>query len=460
MFVSNKNKKQITQTRKTTYKKTHEHTRISTKTKKNNIYNYKLFNNKHKYYIVKCNTANKDDLKTQYLEQHLNNLLIMPDTKAMNDIKNLDENFFTNKLHKPFNTFCTLPCKLPDINNINMTADIFVLDHNMYWNIPRFNNIKKFLVNMLNIKYIMTFFNKFAITNLIMSISPALYKKYIPNTFKINEYDKYKFSDISDNMPITWFILRPIDSFGGDDIKYISNIEELNDAILYYNTTKNYKSQLYKNNVISSVYIHNPLLFNKKKFHLRLYYLVSYTNNILNTFLLDFGKILTAQDPFDMDKPFTKNKHDSHFDSTIKDVFFPDSFKNNNITLSNAGDLPNLSDNVFINKQNLLWQQCRIICSILSKLIENNTYKNNKMLFSNEANGYYIFGIDIMVDNTFTPKLIEINDQPGFTCKYNNGLNILSKNIYKWLNETVLEPLLQYNNPLLARKHKTYIKPY
>jgi glycosyltransferase involved in cell wall biosynthesis len=53
-----------------------------------------------------------------------------------------------------------------------------------------------------------------------------------------------------DSISSSWYILRPINSFGGDDIKYISNKKQLTDAILYYNTHKNYKSHLYKNDVI------------------------------------------------------------------------------------------------------------------------------------------------------------------------------------------------------------------
>ena len=237
----------------------------------------------------------------------------------------------------------------------------------------------------------------------------------------------------------------------------------MHNAISYYNTHKNYKSLLYKNDVIASQYIDKPLLFNNKKLHLRLYYIVSYTNNIVNSFLLDFGKILTAKYPFDMQKPFTKDKHDSHFGTTIGDVFYPEAFTTEHISLYNTS-IPNSQNNKgiqshmstieFNKKHSELWHKCREICCILTKLIEQN---NKKLLYSNEKNGYYIFGIDMMVDNTFTPKLIEVNEQSGYTCKTHSGLNILSKKIYEWVNATILEPLLKYNNPLIARQHKTYI---
>ena len=464
---------------------------------------------KHKYYIVNCyDKNNKDDLDNNILEKYLNDLYIFPDIELMNRIKTLDQTFFKKSFKnlkniKPFNTYCKDPVKLPSINKqyFHHATDIYIFNHNMYWNLPRFYDIPKYLVNMLNIPDIMKIFNKYTITKSFINISNTLSKLYIPETFKINELNKYNFissgdasisnsvsssnSASSDSESSPWYILRPIDSFGGDDIKYISNKKQLTDAILYYNTHKNYKSHLYKNDVIASEYIGKPLLFKNKKLHLRLYYLVSYTNKIVNCFLLDFGKILTARDPFDMLEPFTKDKHDSHFDSTTGDIFYPEKFTHSHISLFNTNtpiipntpitpntpntpnipNTPNTQINIDIdididefNKNHaLLWEKCRVICSILSRLFENN--KNN-LVYTNEKNGYYIFGIDMMVDNTFTPKLIEINEQSGYTCKTYTGLNILSKKIYEWLNDTVLEPLLKYNNPLIARKHKTYIKPY
>ena len=414
--MSNKTKKQITK----------KHTK-------------KQLTKKHIYYFVKCHDDFKDDLDGYILEQYLNKLDIKQDNKAMTTIKNIDINFF-KKNNKQISTYCYKPVNLPEFDRNIINADIFILNSNSTHTNKRFYDIPKYLVNLLNSDTIKQIFNKFIITKTFMTINPKLCELYIPITFKINECDKYKFSD---NMPIKWYILRPIDSFGGDDIKYISNIEELNDAIHYYNTTKNYKSHLYKNNVISSEYIHNPLLFNNKKFHLRLYYLVSYTNNILNTFLLDFGKILTAKEPFDMNDPFTKNKHDTHVNSTERDFIFPDDFTITNI---NKFCIPDEILNKIIP-----------IFSILTRIIKNN--KKN-LLYPNEKNAYHIFGADIMLDDNFIPKLIEINESPGFSSRNNNVKQILSQNIYKWLNDTVLEPLLKYNNPLIARTHKTYIKPY
>ena len=67
------------------------------------------------------------------------------------------------------------------------------------------------------------------------------------------------------------------------------------------NKHKNYKGVIYGNNVVASPYITNLLLFRGRKFHLRMYYMISCINGIINTFFLDNGDIMTAKNNFNMD---------------------------------------------------------------------------------------------------------------------------------------------------------------
>ena len=87
-------------------------------------------------------------------------------------------------------------------------------------------------------------------------------------------------------------------------------------VIEYYKHNKNYKDELFNNNVIASPYITDLLLFRGRKFHLRMYYIISCINGVINSFLLDNGKITAAKEKFDLNIPFTKEKHDSHLKST------------------------------------------------------------------------------------------------------------------------------------------------
>ena len=79
----------------------------------------------HKYYIVKCYNKN-DELIYDYLETHLQNLGVMPDTNAINVIKKMDTTLF-KKLQIPLNTYCdTNPnIKLQHFNEQLVNADCF-----------------------------------------------------------------------------------------------------------------------------------------------------------------------------------------------------------------------------------------------------------------------------------------------------------------------------------------------
>ena len=91
----------------------------------------------------------------------------------------------------------------------------------------------------------------------------------------------------------------------------------------------------------------------------------------------------------------------------------------------------------------------------ISKILEKN--KNN-LLYSNEKNMYYIFGVDIMVRDNFDPVFIEVNIGPATGAIKTPFREILSEKLFDWLNDTVLEPLFRHNDALIARKHHTYIK--
>lgn len=389
----------------------------------------------HKYYIVKCH--NDDfELNYKYLDNILKKLNVKPDENAMDIIKILDLEEF-NKKNKKIDTYCEYSniINLPKFNKNIFSADVFFLSvYNNTVN-KRFYDFPKYLVNMFDLKSIKNIINKSNIITEFNKFNPDIVKKYISKTFNISEINKYEFPK--------WYILRPIDSFGGSDIKYINNIDDLNTAIEYYNNTKNYKNIKYENNVIASEYISNPLLFKTKKFHLRLYYVISLTNNIFNSFLFDIGKIITAEKPFDIKPPFTKEKHDSHVKSTDDDYSYP-----NKLTSINLNK--DINDKIIKELHNKI----KSICLVISKIIEKS---KNKFLYPNEKNMYYLFGIDIMVRDNFEPVFIELNQQPGVKFKKHTSRDIFSKEYFQWINDIILEPLFTHNDPMIARKHHTYI---
>ena len=403
----------------------------------------------HFYYINRCIYNNKlSTLDDSILENYLKKLGLQPNIHAMKTIQ-AEDNKIKNKHNLSYIDFCNFNKLIqPYKNTKNIDSlinsyhtDVFFFNINSNFLDKRFYKYHTFISNILNI----TFYDittKHNLYNYILSKSKDYfntYKQYFIETFPILEKNKYQF--------LGYYILRPMDSFGGKDIKYINNEIQLNNAITFYKTHKNYKSIIYGDNVIASPYITDLLLFQGKKFHLRMYFVVSCINGIINSFLLDNGEIFIANKKFNMDLPFTTDKHDTHY---YEDYTFKDDFNKNN-----------LNRTITDTDKHKIYESCKNICRVLTKLILEKTGSNkeySKILYDNQKNGYHIFGLDIFIKNNLEPILIECNEKPGFSTKNNKANEYLSNLMYGWINEIILKPLFKYNNPLIARQHKTFVK--
>lgn len=261
--------------------------------------------------------------------------------------------------------------------------------------------------------------------------------KYFIKVFLFSNHDKMKFPGN--------YIVRPTKAFAGKDIFYIHNQDDLIIAKEYYSKAKDYKNQLFNLNEITVSHIITDLaLFKGRKFHIRLFYIVSYIKGVVNSFLFDIGKIYTAKEKFNIKIPFSKEVHDSHGKSTDAAYFYPKEFNEANL-------------GVPITKQMFdeFNEKCRTICRNITKVFVAN---KDKILFENQDNGYNLYGIDILVKSNFDPVIIEINSNTGLGAKTIENSEYMSKILFGWINEIVIEPFFKYNKPLLARKHPTYIE--
>lgn len=404
---------------------------------------------KHYYFINRCKYDKYSSLDDTILENYLKKLGCYPD-KVMYNIINNDKHL-VKKHNISYDDFCTYKKKIivPSIKE-NIIADIFFYNINSKFLDKRLYKYPKFLLNILNIDFAKITNKNVIYDNIanIPNINPEVIKNNLIPTFPINEYSKYNFPD--------YYILRPNESFGGDNILYISSQNELDNAINYYKKTKNYKGKIHGFDVSASPYITNLLLFQGRKFHLRMYYIISCINGVINSFLLDNGDIMTARDKFDMKPPFSTYKHDTHLETTGGDFTIKDDFNSNNLDIEIT---PQILNSIF--------NKCKKLCSLITKIIIKNVihkdYNNynpddtKKILYEDQHNGYHIFGVDIFINKNLEPILIECNSSPGFGTFTGEGNSKLSHTIYGWVNENILEPLLKYNDPLKARKHKTYI---
>ena len=401
------------------------------------------------YFIVQCISDDKNELQFKYLNEYLKKINLLPD-KAMNHIQQLDLSFI-RKLKITPQTYCEKNINLPKLDK---TITHKLHPQFMWYHINssqlnmRLYNTKCNIINIVNNSKLNSVSDKNALYDNMHRYCPEICSKHMANTFKINEFDKYTDLDTISNST-SYYILRPIDSFSGAGILYISSKDELSDAIEYYKKTKNYKGITYGTNVIASKYIINPLLFKGYKFHLRMYYLISYINGEFNSFFYDnYGKILLAGSPYNIEKPFKKEVHDTHVKYSTVNYSFPTDFNTKTIT-KNAHNASGTSDSD-ISIEHIV-KQMRDIMKGVSTILN---LSKGSWLYDNQKNGFHILGIDFMVDTTGRVFLIECNALPGFSYTSKSLSHAFSKSLFKWINDTVLEPWFIGTNP---KTHPTYL---
>ena len=120
---------------------------------------------------------------------------------------------------------------------------------------PRYFGIKALLSNHLNKKKVDVIEDKTKLYIGFKNYNEKLSVKYLPQTFNITEFEKYKFGTIDKK----YYILKPVVSYGGFDILYVSSKEDVENAIEYYNTHFDFRKMYYGSNVVAQEYIIKPL---------------------------------------------------------------------------------------------------------------------------------------------------------------------------------------------------------
>lgn len=398
---------------------------------------------KHSFFIVDCDINKLITLDYKILYKYLERLGVKPDYKAMLNVKKqYDSSRAKYKLSKK--EFCeNTDRKITHISLPNnfVHADVIFYSMNLvYLDLP-FYKYYKFLSNYLNIgSKLNSILDKESIFQNVLKYGKVDKKnndilKHFIETFPLSEGYKFKYPET--------YILRPLNAFGGKDIFYIQNKKEEHNAIEYYKSHVGTNNKPYKlDEIMVSILITDLLLFRERKFHLRFYFIVAILEDELSSFILDIAQIITAKAKYNTDLPLVKDVHDTHFGSTDVVYYFPKA-----LDIASNDKAKIISG---INK----------IAKVLTNVIINSCDGNpRKILFENQKNGYHIFGFDIFVKSNCDVVLIECNRRPGFGSKDLEGNKFLSKTIFGWLNETVLEPLFKHPGRATeyARKHKTYI---
>lgn len=216
------------------------------------------------------------------------------------------------------------------------------------------------------------------------------------------------------------FIVRPasIGAYSGKDIYVATNKRELDAAI---EGTKRYEK------VLISEYITNPLLFNGKKFHLRLYFLIGLIDGFLVSKLFDFYEILTASKLYKKSEWTNKDIHDTHFDGSSVDIIYP----------------INIIDSQFYNDYLV-----KYLPKIQDCLMHISKFINGRIsVYSQTKNAFEIFGCDVLIKDDDSIVLMEINDKVNYVMKNTDSTIKLSKMYFNTIINNILNPILN-NKPI------------
>ena len=207
------------------------------------------------------------------------------------------------------------------------------------------------------------------------------------------------------------YIVKPAGhgACAGVGVTVVTNDRELEEA-------RTVLSKRFKN-IIVSEYIQNPLLYEGKKCHIRMYILI---NSDLTWSFWEKGRVITANLKYKKGDWTNKDIHDTHVKSTSKDLYFPEDI---------------LPKNMYSN----VYNQIKIILEAVAKIIKPHIRCYEESEYCCE-----VFGIDFMITDDYTVKLIEINAEAGYTMKdtKNEKFKAFCSDYFDWFYKESLIPLL------------------
>jgi len=203
------------------------------------------------------------------------------------------------------------------------------------------------------------------------------------------DLNRYKFIFLKEKK----WILKPIKGRQGIGIKIVSQFKELKNYFEEEIKEVDFKKIKETDKWVIQEYIDDPLLFNNKKFHLRVYFLIVGENiYYFNRYI-----IASAAKKYEKNNYQDKDIHDSHYnEKSIRNKIFPEDFTIDKSPLEEEKIIEN------INKQ--VYDIFKILKSNINLPIK--TYPGDK-------NCYEIFAADIMVTKDFNLKVLEFNHHIG-----------------------------------------------
>jgi hypothetical protein len=239
--------------------------------------------------------------------------------------------------------------------------------------------------------------------------------KYMPETYVLpRDYDVFvneKLKDFDLNDKTKLWLLKPVASSRGRGIRLLTDLDNIPKKIL------------------ATHYIYNPHLINGKKYDLRLYLLVTgYAP--LKIYLFDNGLARFCSEEYDLDP---EKMSDSYIHLTNYSINKTSSkFEANDSVDDEFGDkwtLQTLKRHFDRNKLdfNAVWTKIKDIIVKIILSVTDIAIPLIKSFKLSSGNLFELYGVDILLDDTLNPWLMEVNLNPSLNCDSQLDLKVKSK---------------------------------
>jgi len=353
-------------------------------------------------FITPQEIKNNNQILPNYINDIVFKNILIKNGWIILDYKNLNYNMYKKK----------------GIGFIYKTGDISY-SKNIY-------SIPVFIKNLFEVKSHRRITNKYDLYLYLKNI-PSVQNNLI-NCFNLDDIISLPTKDI--------YIARPIGGYEGKGIKNLTNQIDFDNYKKEYEIIKQkisnnelslMEKKIWDKGVIISKYITNPLLFDNKKFHIRTYLMISKIKDLKKeTFIWKWsffhqGKILTAQENYINDNWDNKLIHDTHIKSTQDDFYFPQ----------------DLNLDKFIEDD--IIKQMENICYEIFNIVKISNIKT----FNEVVNSFEVLGIDFMILDDYTVKILEVNNKLGYGI-INQGtdkVNQYTFDFFNWIYLNGVKPL-------------------